>query len=1829
MDDPIIAARQNRKMLLERAKDRAKIAKEMAHMTHYSPPAHGPGERSYVSPEEAVAALGMMENHRKIATDLVYRMTEGMPVLQVAREARDAGIDRYDIREMIKRTHRIIEEHRNQQRPILGPSNNGPIKKSFSPIDLVKADRPPAGFAPAPKSTKGGYRARKGNSWLYWYPDGKGVRGVPHSEDHKDVHEAHKTAPKSGKPSKEVHDRFMLVDKKARDAGIRLTSHPTASHTIEDIEKLDSDLDRLIKKRTQEPKNMSPPTGETTEASGEMGDNSELSPESPPEKPMSKAELYEIASAMQINGRSRMTKSKLKAAIEQRQAKQHSELGEVLETLDTAGVDTTDLRSAHKRSMTKESLRFRHAALRSLRYLLTGALMGVLSGSAQGALMGAARGAQNAALYQAHILDAHRALRAELASSPPKREEVSKAGLLLDINTGRVFLGSDRLQKADSYKVPAGARGNARKVLEWKRKHGSEVKGMTPVGWARARQLASQATIGMDTVKRMSAFNRHRKNSAIAPEHKDTPWKDAGYVAWLGWGGTTGVDWARRITGALNKATIPELSLAKGAGHKYLKRIATGNPKRPWKYVYKVQHGGGVFNTEHMVVGAKFSASGGHYHVAAKRGDSLLIRHDETGETRSVTKEQLHKLLVREHTAAIVAHKEKMRSRLEKYKPGSYWHKRVSRQLAVWDKLPLEQRAQGWRDPKDVLDSAQFKDWFGDWKSGEGSRVVDAVGAPEEQFGAKPVKMFHGTAVGGFSAFSKEKDKGQNIFGKGFYFTADQEIATEYTKKDEKDSIYSATGWVGKDGKPITTLSREQMLEVIKTSGFSPDEDAGKNGWTYEVDPAAEYAGMSRAHPELKPHGNHDPNVVYAAAKASDKDGNVDLAKFLKLFWTPEQADLDAYSGSFSGIKDHASTPDGVSYSWAYKGLQKVMEEQGASPVIPDSQIFEVYLNIRKPVDMDAPIPREQFDSFARATIKAQIDRTTNMVKLSKRNLAEAESKLENYEWENKWAFEGATSDDRGEAAPGKVLIYPGGRRIQVDRSEIPALAAKDKENDRQWYERKVEEVQMGLDNYQSELSDLNAALAAKSPKVTGLWMDDVDDTSAHAAPKGIDDFLRVKRVLRPRRKQERDDATGEWKTLDTPAHGILHFTDADTLSWGDLHWMMSNAHRDGSIRNTFTEWAKSEGYDGIKHTGGWNIGAKPHDVWIAFEPNQIKATNAKEFSDSDNIYKATIPELSLAKSGGPFVGPRGGKWADAAHTIPYKGDVKDPLFHSTPAHHVEAIQAGGLSPRQGGKTFNHGVYGDHGQGKVFLAAHHDAASHWHEKVENQLFHQNDDESKHRAVTLRVKNMPTKRDEIGDKDVPGSRYVEHTIPPEALEYHDKTHGWRPLAEWSEGRATHPTSAQANHAGTEADRIVASRKREEARRSESKTRSRDRLKERAQKVAARKREWQTKTVAEREAEAAKLKATRSPIPGVNMLQVNANQEVLGVDRNGKVLAKSAGPFIGPKGGKWADAKHTIHWDEDKHGKRAKAAKEKTKPASKAPGSQLPPAVLAKLKALGCSKLPDAKIPLSKITVGDMDGPKQHTHALIKFRDGKGKIQSGYSAEFHRRNEAAKWAIVEQHARNLKKYQRKTVTALAKSEPGSIQHQAALVVSVIAKTGLRPGSEKSLKDHGRYGVTTIMADQVKIRGSKVEIEYVGKSGKKNTATINSKAVAEAFQGYIDQSNGGRLFSPASLRAAAKEAKSEYDLKLKDFRTLVGTERAEKALKSRTEPPPPLTGNANKDRKLLQRALKEVSAIVAQHLNNTPAVARSSYIHPGVFDKWALGTVRANPDLWERSK
>ena len=101
------------------------------------------------------------------------------------------------------------------------------------------------------------------------------------------------------------------------------------------------------------------------------------------------------------------------------------------------------------------------------------------------------------------------------------------------------------METYDDY--PESAKNNACKVLRWIDEHGrDEVQGMTTTGLARANQLCNGENISEETISRMASFARHKENSEISEEFKSTPWKDKGYVAWLGWGGTTGIEWAQR-----------------------------------------------------------------------------------------------------------------------------------------------------------------------------------------------------------------------------------------------------------------------------------------------------------------------------------------------------------------------------------------------------------------------------------------------------------------------------------------------------------------------------------------------------------------------------------------------------------------------------------------------------------------------------------------------------------------------------------------------------------------------------------------------------------------------------------------------------------------------------------------------------------------------------------------------------------------------------------------------------------------------------------------------------------------------------------------------------------------------------------------------------------------------------------------------------------------------------------------------------------------------------------------------------------------------------------
>ena len=99
------------------------------------------------------------------------------------------------------------------------------------------------------------------------------------------------------------------------------------------------------------------------------------------------------------------------------------------------------------------------------------------------------------------------------------------------------YLAQENDEKAMTYNdYPESASNNAKRALKWKEENGSDCG--TPVGWARANQLASREKLSRDTIARMASFKRHQ-------QWKDVPYSEGcGGLMWDAWGGTSGIEWA-------------------------------------------------------------------------------------------------------------------------------------------------------------------------------------------------------------------------------------------------------------------------------------------------------------------------------------------------------------------------------------------------------------------------------------------------------------------------------------------------------------------------------------------------------------------------------------------------------------------------------------------------------------------------------------------------------------------------------------------------------------------------------------------------------------------------------------------------------------------------------------------------------------------------------------------------------------------------------------------------------------------------------------------------------------------------------------------------------------------------------------------------------------------------------------------------------------------------------------------------------------------------------------------------------------------------------------
>ncbi len=183
---------------------------------------------------------------------------------------------------------------------------------------------------------------------------------------------------------------------------------------------------------------------------------------------------------------------------------------------------------------------------------------------------------------------------------------------------------------------PKAASENAKIALRWAEENGWGSCG-TPVGKARANQLAKGEPISRDTIARMAAFERHRQNSQ--KELGD----GCGRLMWLAWGGDAGIEWAQRKLEQIDREKMQAFAVVNEE-----ERVVIGPAMIPDKPIFRRDQDGTeyyVFFTKDTIrtIAEKFyrkgfQNNGNEMHDSSKPVDMVFFQSWIADESKGIPK---------------------------------------------------------------------------------------------------------------------------------------------------------------------------------------------------------------------------------------------------------------------------------------------------------------------------------------------------------------------------------------------------------------------------------------------------------------------------------------------------------------------------------------------------------------------------------------------------------------------------------------------------------------------------------------------------------------------------------------------------------------------------------------------------------------------------------------------------------------------------------------------------------------------------------------------------------------------------------------------------------------------------------------------------------------------------------------------------------------------------------------------------------------------------------------------------------------------------------------
>lgn len=234
------------------------------------------------------------------------------------------------------------------------------------------------------------------------------------------------------------------------------------------------------------------------------------------------------------------------------------------------------------------------------------------------------------------------------------------------------------------------------------------------------------------------------------------------------------------------------------------------------------------------------------------------------------------------------------------------------------------------------------------------------------------------------------------------------------------------------------------------------------------------------------------------------------------------------------------------------------------------------------------------------------------------------------------------------------------------------------------------------------------------------------------------------------------------------------------------------------------------------------------------------------------------------------------------------------------------------------------------------------------------------------------------------------------------------------------------------------------------------------------------------------------------------------------------------------------------------------------------------------------------------------------------DAAGRVQYLYHPTHTQKQGRKKYAKLERFGKLLPKLKAQT-NADIETDGLPLQKVLAVALRLINSLYFRVGTDHSEVHYKTYGITTLHKKHLTIgRKGKLEFSFVGKSHIEHRKVLVDEELAAIIKELTSLGRGRKLFRylngdgkphgirPSHINAYIKQA-TDREFSSKDFRTWGGTLLAAVKLAE--------LGPAENDKETKKNIVRAVKA-VAEELGNTPAVCRSSYIHPAVLGAYSKG-------------